>query len=1011
MPYSFNSREEREEAYNTIFDDAESASKEFMEDNLDGLFDTIDNYVSTMATDDVRYKVALPDFKSKTGAFMAWMVGEKGMSIDEASKMFDGDQPGAEELVQEFGMFLMEHSVLLGTDGSLTTMEYNKGLVAPDRAVKIREMFIKASAKFEEYKIPDIDYSNPKEVKKMAPQMVMIKALCNEALIQVKEYSDLPYKFKDTDEKVMDAVEKAITRKKMPRSYDSFTKIIGNGKAPKDIKSDLNKLTDKYDYFYNRVKDPYSSRADVAPLSTTLAHRTILNDYRGKTLIQAEPGLRNISRRSEKIGTLMDLEYEITDNRILRKLKGEEDEILGEIVNECNQKFDYTLKSKARSLAYDKDRDAEKNRKYKESQKPENLDEEFKLVGEIKADIIQARVSELIDNAKKYEISDGDKELLRELKSTLSEYGNIIKNANTKNDLKMFAGKSEELKDIYRPLNYVHHSPENYENVTGYKNLQDSLGKIKLIHDTFEIGGKLNDDGSETREEPIPPEITEVLGQIDKMCEADAHFLDGIRDLNVTAMSLPQLKKVYTKNNPDIKLDRMKLEEAVKKQKPKTIAELDKIDKEVAPKVNEKDYQTSLKINNQINVLKYIDGMKKEVDATGKLTYNQLVDMLAARAVICAQRNKKRGLNKETSSLAIAEMAEKIQDMYLIKNFYNNCKSDPKMMKELIDNFQSGHGGAVEDMIKKHSNLITTNKLNGDPKVLERFVTTPKERIKAFQEEFSKNGGDKPAFAMEIILMRNVAEAGRKDSSNLKQPLNAEMLAEARRQDALLRNDKVMPAICTGVPDAKFGELLTRGNGGKFVEQVRRIADTNRFGKIEGITEVVEKNTIVGKYKSINKEIKACEKATQDLFKDVKAGKITREDFNKQLNGYFTELVAQSIVASDMITAAKATKTQKELRVDLNKKEFNEKVKTLMNSEDFKKNYKTMMEPDNIPKEFSLDSVAKQYNVAREKNAEAARKAAEAKALKEAQNDVKKKVGKQLADRLKEQKPLGPMGF
>ena len=98
------------------------------------------------------------DPERHTGIFAAYLMGKKGMSLNEVIH-----HDPTEEETQEFRTFLKENPV---------------DRDAPDKGAKVwGDIFINAAQKMNEYRFPDIDYSNPAEVDEHAYELHMFASL------------------------------------------------------------------------------------------------------------------------------------------------------------------------------------------------------------------------------------------------------------------------------------------------------------------------------------------------------------------------------------------------------------------------------------------------------------------------------------------------------------------------------------------------------------------------------------------------------------------------------------------------------------------------------------------------------------------------------------------------------------------------------------------------------------------------------------------------------------------
>ena len=967
-----------------ITNNADSFLKEYLEDSLkEGIANGkqyIDNNVATM--DGKATTVCPPEFESYNGAYMAWLIGAKDLSVEEAAKAANPRNEEAQAYVNEFITFVMTHSLVMDADGKLCTFDGKDKLLSAENANDFREIFGKAAKKFEEYKFPEIDYSDPNAVSDIAEDLTLVASLGKEIVNQTKKIKGVPYKISEENKKYAEKFADEIARKNVSNPETIFDNAYGEDNH-KNIVNKLEDTNDKLNDVMREIDRCYGRQmlSDYRTPEQLVVERNMLNDIGGKTFAAASNKVKDNPTRANDYARVLTYEYGISGNRMNDKLKGSADPKLDEAVKDCISLGDGTIRSKIKT--YSKKLDKSGYRKqYIKKQSRDNIDLDFKLMCELKGGAVCNAITKLLAEDKTLE--KDTRFMLEKLSSSLNSMSKATEDAQNKKDLTLFNG-GEVIPNTYSPLVGLNYRGEaqDTEAINFTSTFTESLDEAKQVCDTMAL---------QNQDTPYPDEVKKILDQANSIINADAHFIDAIGDLNQAFTSLPQAKKAYGITYPEYKRDKTKLQDIISAKGNKlTIDDLEKADKEVALS-NKKDTALSFKIDNKINVKKFIEKNQKAIREKGDMTFEQFADILAARASINVKRNSVNDLNRDESMLRIANWANDIQKNFLIKQFFADAKNDPKKWADLVNTATKGHGGMLEDKIKEYSNLVPLRKLSGDA-VTERFVSTPKERIEAWQAAYKAGKVRKSMAASEILIMRNVAEAKAGSKKSLDKPITTEMLKTANQQSKILKDDTNFTDIIGNMESVKFDTMINEGHGGKLCEYIRFSGDSYKYTDSQGIKNILEQNTIVGKFKDINKELKACEKATNELYQQVIDKKISKPNFDIQVNEYLPRLVAEAVVASTMINKAMEDTARKGLRTDLDQGGFNKQVDKLMATEEFKTNYKTMMKQKNIPKEFNAKNIVEKYNSAAAENKAAAEKAKERQQF---QKELGEKLGAKL---------------
>ena len=220
------------EYYLGITNEADELISEYLEDSLKEGISNGTNIINEkiMTADGGKVTVYPPEFQSLSGAFVAWMISEKDMSVEQALENANPRNENAQGYVNEFLSFVMTHSIILDNDDNAYVFDVNENaLVPPEGANEFKKIFAKASKKITDYKLPDIDYSDPKAVKKVSEDLSLLKSLGIELNSQATlAIASKPYKLSDANVKAGDAFMHAIVKGKAQKPADVFKAEYGS---------------------------------------------------------------------------------------------------------------------------------------------------------------------------------------------------------------------------------------------------------------------------------------------------------------------------------------------------------------------------------------------------------------------------------------------------------------------------------------------------------------------------------------------------------------------------------------------------------------------------------------------------------------------------------------------------------------------------------------------------------------------------------------------------------------
>ena len=901
--------------------------------------------------EDGRFEAFVPYEYDMEGIFIAWLVTEKGMSFADVANL-DRQDERYTKYATEFDDLISNSVFIKYKDGFITWD--NK----PQNSAFYANILNKAIQKLDKFVVPDVDYTDPQQAQKAFTEVDMAHSVLHAVRRFKPEFDQgFPYyaniSIEDKEELVANIEAKGLADVKK-----AFYEGIEN--SPEELDNYLKHIDSKL----FRVKDAMTScygETKLKPLEVKVA-RNILNSVRGKSIPDAGDSVANINDEAKKIAAKVEAQHLFSEKRILDSLAGGEDKFLDEAVKSENaDRFGYNFKSKAETLKYKVNTDYKLDN-YKKIAKEKN--DNFKLMAEIEGDAINNTISQYA-SSKDFDIKTRDT-----LHSIHSSFNSIIKSFEAlQKETDMIPEGSKKLYRGVYPCLYDEHANEKGEkSTTDYYN--------SMLRDFEKLDSLMKD--LKDSEVEIPAGLQDALDRLDVVREQDKEFVDSLYDYNKGMTTLGYAKNEFVKNNPGIAKARedyknmvdnwqnaqseAKAKDKNYEVKPLTPAVLKELSAKAEAKREINGPKTGKGLLMHYNAKKEIERIKGVVKEKGDLSFDQFTQILSLRFTANAVRGKGYTLDKNLNAMAVNVNADKFKENYLIKRFFEDAKANPKNWEKLMKAVDKGHCGTVEQMISNYSNRIPLSKLTTDD-ITMHYLPTCKERIEYWQDAV-KNGYSKYATAAgEIMIMRNLAEAERGNKSSLDKKITTEMIADGAAQEELLIGNKSFSDVISDsvFTKEKMKSLITSGHGGEMSEALREVLPGFKGFTHNKTKEVIFKNTLQGKIKSINTDILNCEIVAKDLFKEVEAGRVDRKVADRQLLENFKPLVAKSVVASRMLEKQTDKKGNVSFTKDFSVKKFNEQVNKLMQSPNFDKNFLEMMKPDMKPKSFDLVSIGQQY--------------------------------------------------
>ena len=210
----------------------------------------------------------------------------------------------------------------------------------------------------------------------------------------------------------------------------------------------------------------------------------------------------------------------------------------------------------------------------------------------------------------------------------------------------------------------------------------------------------------------------------------------------------------------------------------------------------------------------HIEDLKKH-----QPTFENVAEVMAARLLANSVRGvslAKTGLqDKELTSTEIKKTAELLKNDPVFMDFYwSNLKAIRKA-------YAKGHGGGIDDLFKETIKKLPAGKMPTDG-IYTRYMPTVYERIDALKSKI-KNGAD-PAeanrAAAEIVILRNMAGAEKKNPKTLKTKLTVEQMNRLKSDVDALAAD---PSFKDMMNDPTIRTQMKKGHGGDMLETMRSL--------------------------------------------------------------------------------------------------------------------------------------------------------------------------------------------
>lgn len=262
---------------------------------------------------------------------------------------------------------------------------------------------------------------------------------------------------------------------------------------------------------------------------------------------------------------------------------------------------------------------------------------------------------------------------------------------------------------------------------------------------------------------------------------------------------------------------------------------------------------------------------------------DHFASILSARATADAVRGKKDSLGRVPDPKTYEEGRTNLLNNRHFKDFMKKCSEDPKLSAKVRKAVLSGHGGAMEDMFKKHLRELSPGQLSNDPE-LAHFMPTAKERIESLQKQVKALPKDydpidspkeeravRVAAVAEILRVRAMSKAEFGNSSSLNKPIPVQ--SSFPPVSSLTADVKQLTEAQGIGPDLElpiFQNLLVKGHGGKMAEQFRETATFRWNADTKGLA-LVNENTIWA-------EKNRCEEEADYLLKSFRYEKVTNQD-------------------------------------------------------------------------------------------------------------------------------------
>ncbi|MBP3238797.1 MAG: hypothetical protein J6M24_06970 [Lachnospiraceae bacterium] len=284
---------------------------------------------------------------------------------------------------------------------------------------------------------------------------------------------------------------------------------------------------------------------------------------------------------------------------------------------------------------------------------------------------------------------------------------------------------------------------------------------------------------------------------------------------------------------------------------------------------------------------------------------NLVVSVFAIRTLVNAQRDDVSGLKeKKASEFDVLKKIEEFKNTKsALTSYVDKFDTDAELRDKVNNAIKSpkkGHGGAVEEMFKKHLLNESTGYLRND-KFMERYLPKVKDRIEVLQERAKTLRKQKATPTMEIaeiLALRNIVVANRKDKSSL----NKTIPTEGRKLDEEVKKLYESQRFKTIANTKDVLDNIGDGHGGLMVDMLRKADKNIIIAEDQNTDSMINEGTIKARLDMLKKKSGELSKEIKDLYKKDPEGKL--QDKVEEAH----DLIAEVIVLNEYRNSSKKIK-------------------------------------------------------------------------------------------------------
>ena len=249
-----------------------------------------------------------------------------------------------------------------------------------------------------------------------------------------------------------------------------------------------------------------------------------------------------------------------------------------------------------------------------------------------------------------------------------------------------------------------------------------------------------------------------------------------------------------------------------------------------------------------------------------------LTQIMAARKVINVEPDHRSDLeNRKTSESVVNQTAVELMKNGHYLGFMRDLANDTKKMAKVKRDLKSGNGGALDEDFRTYLKQQPAGNLRPS-ETLSRYMPNVKERLEGIKSNVKKGKEpDAVKAAAEVVALRSMIRAERKEKSSLEQPIPVHTDPTLGKRITTLCKDENFKSLVENDPEV--ASKLKDGHGGDLVDYIR---NKDRKGK-EGIAgdswKLLYANTRIGRLRELKQQAEDCRnklsKGEKADYKDV----------------------------------------------------------------------------------------------------------------------------------------------